>query len=127
MADLFRQGNVQIRQGQFETPDITIPSDVNGLHITLSRENWPAAGVTIGFGVSTDAGQTWKWADTFIAAFVPSVKVPNVADSPAHLFYAWNPNIESRRANRVKVRTDSPAAFRSEVAVVGDTFTPQVG
>lgn len=127
MADLFRAGNVQIRQGLFETSAIVVPSDVNGLHITMSRENWPPAGVTIGFGVSVDSGQTWRWSDTLIAPFVATPKVPNVADSPAHLFYAWNPNLESRKANRVMLRTNSPSQFRSDVAVVGEVYVPPGG
>lgn len=119
MAVLETLANRLIPSGTTETPDVVVPADVNALTLIMSRENWPAAGVTIAIAVSTDAGQTWKWWNQFIAPFVPTAKTTNVADAPAKISYGWNPNLAEKRANRVRVRVVSPQSFRSDIQIEG--------
>lgn len=119
--------NRRITAGVHETPEFPIPADINGIRLTLSRENWPVAGVTIAIAVSIDNAQSWRWFDNFIPAFVPSVKMPNVADAPAQVIYAWNPEFASLRATHVKARVTSQTAFRADVTIEGFKFDPTQG
>ena len=110
--NLSRTVNRTIPKGQVETQSISIPSQYNHLRLSMSRENWPAQ-VTVGLGVS-DNGTDWKWFDNIIAAFIPTPKQPTVTD--AVLEYAWNPAVVNRK-QFVKVKTNSPSAFRTTVTV----------
>jgi hypothetical protein len=105
-----------------DSPEIVIPSEYNFLRLSLSRENWPAAGGTISLGVSTNTGQSWRWFSYFIAAFVPDAKHPDVASYPAVIEYGWNPNIGGLKANRMKFRTEFAESFRSNVTVEAGTI-----
>jgi len=123
VAVLGSLNNRLIPAGLDETPAFAIPAQFNAIQLTMTRDNWPAAGCDIGIAVSPDGGQTWEWFRQHIAPFVPTAKNPNVADAPAKLGYAWNPdNPNVAKPTHIKAQTDSPDSFRTDITIEVGTY-----
>lgn len=118
MTTVFGPQAVLIRGGTRETAAVAVPAGVTRLTLTLSRENWPAAGVDIEIMKSFDGGVTWESpGPTHIGPFVPDPpKNTDVLLNPASISVGWNEAV--RQATHVKAHTNNPAGnFTSTVTI----------
>jgi hypothetical protein len=115
MATVFGPTQVLIRAGVRETPAAAVPADVTALTLSMSRENWPAAGMDIEILVSFDGGVNFQSpGPTHIAPFVASPREP--VPTPASIGVGWNQDVH--QATHVKARSTNPGGnFQSTVKI----------
>ncbi len=114
MAILATFTNQSIPSGTFLSPVAAVPADVRGLKLTMSRQNWPAAGATIALMLSFDGGNTFPETDaTFIAAWVDDGTGKHPL-SDAVITWGWGAR---RQPTHVKARSLAAAGYTSTVVI----------
>lgn len=105
--------NQAIPQGVFTSPAAAVAADVRGLSLRMSRNNWPAAGVTIALLLSFDGGNTFPKSDAVsIAAWVNDGTGKHPL-SDAVIGWGWN----TAQPTHVKAQTTSPQAFSTTITI----------
>jgi hypothetical protein len=105
---LYEQANVHLPKGTFTSPALPLPSNLttNEVDISITAENWPAAGVDVSLLASFDGGQT------YVTVFGPQTMPPPMKDKagvlpPVRVGFSWGAQVPTH----LKGRTTSPAAF----------------
>jgi len=113
VATLATFTNQAIPSGTFTSPAAAVPADVRGLTLRMTRNNWPAAGVTIALQLSFDGGNTFPKSDAVsIAAWVNDGTGKHPL-SDAVIGWGWN----SAQPTHVRAQTVAPQAFSTTVTI----------
>jgi hypothetical protein len=108
-----------VQGGTRETPSRAVPVGSSRIQLTLSRENWPATGIDLGFLLSFDGGQNYvlKPGLTHIAQATADPKRPGVI-TPAILSVGWNLDNPQDVPTDAKIQTVNPSGnFQSTVTL----------
>lgn len=110
--------NVLIRSGENVSPAMAVVGGATGIELAMTRDNWPAAGVTIRLEASFDGGATWviKNGPLLIDPFVPTPKEPN--PTPASIGWGWGDS--QNVPTHLRAGVVSPSNFRTDITLTVD-------
>lgn len=106
MQSIFGPTAVTIQAGLRETPAAVVPGGATRIQLTVTRDNWPAAGVDVGFLLSFDGGTNYVSRNlVHIGQAIADPKRPGVITA-AVLSVGWS----SPQPTHAKLQTNNPAA-----------------
>jgi hypothetical protein len=104
-----------VPSGTFTSPAGAVAADAIGLNLRMSRENWPAAGVTIALLMSFDGGSTYPQVySNVIAAWVDDGTGKHPL-SDAVIGLGWGET--QPKPDHVKAQSVSGTAYVSTITV----------
>jgi hypothetical protein len=112
MSVLYTDNNFLIHSGTDVTPSVAVPADTTFCILTMGRENWPLAGVTIRIQFTYDNVNFSQVAEAFVEQGVINPKTGTV--DPAGIGFGWNNNPQPLRA---RMQTVSPSNFRTPITI----------
>lgn len=107
---------VQIVAGTRTSPAAAIAADMSEVDVSLSRENWPAAGCTLSLQFSFDGGNSWvtKVGPTQIGPFVATPK--QASSTPARIGWTWNHDVFGQPTH-ARGQIATPQTFTTDITL----------
>lgn len=109
--------NVRITQGLNLSPSLVLASDVRGVYVVVTRNNWPAAGCALAGQVSYDGGASWVTVigPLEVPPYEPTPKEPN--PTPAEIGYSWGDAGPQPTHARLVLNNHGTSAFREDFRI----------
>jgi hypothetical protein len=113
MTEILRDNNYIVRSGVRRTPSADVPAGSSQCEIEMSRDNWPAQGITIQMFLTYDGTNYVATAPaTFIAA--GSIDPKTGVIPPAKIGFGWGRDPQPLRA---LIETNSPSQFQTSAVI----------